>query len=80
MFSSKESFKRAFIDKLESMLGKPVEEASDIDKYKALGAMIREYINKNWIATNTRYVENQEKHVLFLHGIPAWQTARKQPD
>lgn len=66
MFSSKESFKRAFIDKLESMLGKPVEEASDIDKYKALGAMIREYINKNWIATNTRYVENQEKQMYYF--------------
>jgi starch phosphorylase len=66
MFSSRESFKQQFINKLESTLGKTAGEASNIDKYKALGAMIREYINKNWIATNTRYVENQEKQMYYF--------------
>jgi starch phosphorylase len=66
MFSSKESFKRQFVNKLESMLGKTVDEASDMDKYKALGAMICEYINKNWIATNTSYLEKQEKQMYYF--------------
>ncbi|WP_047151091.1 glycogen/starch/alpha-glucan phosphorylase [Aneurinibacillus tyrosinisolvens] len=66
MFSSKEVFKEEFIEKLESMQGKTVEEATNIDKYQALGHMIREYSNKNWMATNTCYFEKHEKQVYYF--------------
>lgn len=66
MFTNKEVFKHAFLERLENMHGKTLEDATDSDKYKTLGSMVREYISKNLIATNTQYREKCDKQVYYF--------------
>lgn len=66
MFSDKDSFKQAFIERLETMHGKCLDETSAIDRYKTLGQMVREYSSKNWIATNAQYREKGAKRVFYF--------------
>lgn len=66
MFTDKESFKRAFLEKLERMHGKSIDETTDMDKYLTLGTMIREYVAQNWIATNNRYKKEGKKQVYYF--------------
>ncbi len=66
MFTEKESFKHAFLEKLETMHGKSIDDTTDMDKYLTLGTMIREYVARNWIATNNRYKESGEKQAYYF--------------
>ncbi len=66
MFTDKERFKAAFLEKLETMHGKSIDETTDMDKYLTLGTMIREYISRNWIATNSRYKKEGQKQVYYF--------------
>lgn len=66
MFSDKESFKKAFLERLEVLHGEKIDEATDEEKYFTLGTMIREYITKNWIATNLRYRDPGVKQVYYF--------------
>ncbi len=66
MFTDKESFKAAFLEKLETMHGKSIDETTDMDKYLTLGTMIREYVSRNWIATNSRYKSEGQKQVYYF--------------
>ncbi len=63
MIIFKEQLKQAFLDKLETMRGEGIEDTSDIDKYQALGNVIRDLISKKWIQTNKQYLQNKEKEV-----------------
>lgn len=66
MFTDKESFKTNFVEKLEHLHGKSLEEATCMDKYLTLGTMIREYLTKNWIATNNRYKDPRVKQAYYF--------------
>jgi len=66
MFTNKDTFKQFFLDKLEIMHGKSIDETTDMDKYLTLGTMIREYVARNWIATNNRYKNDGEKQVYYF--------------
>jgi len=66
MFANKESFKKAFLEKLEYMHGKSLQETTLMDKYKTLSSMVRGSISKNWIATNQTYDQTAEKQVYYL--------------
>ncbi|MGP4059468.1 glycogen/starch/alpha-glucan phosphorylase [Halobacillus sp. H74] len=66
MFSDKEEFKSEFKSQLEEKLGKTVTTASDFDTYRALGGLIREKINKNWLKTDQGYRENKNKQVYYF--------------
>lgn len=66
MFNDKESFKSAFLERLETMHGKSIDETTDMDKYLTLGTMIREYVTRNWIATNNRYKTDGQKQVYYF--------------
>lgn len=66
MFKDKESFKEAFIQKLEILNGISLEEASEMDMYLTLGTMVREYLTKNWIETNRHYKEMEEREVYYF--------------
>ncbi len=66
MFSTKEDFKQAFLDRLQFMRGKSVEEANYTDKYLTLGRMIREYVSKDWINTNKLYREEKKKELYYF--------------
>src|SRR5581483_11860106 len=66
MFSSKERFKAAFLDKLETMYGKSFKDSTARDQYNTLGHMVREYISSRWIATNERNRTENQKQTYYL--------------
>ena len=66
MLIEKETFKEVFLEKLASMHGKTIEEATKIDQYITLGHIVREYLSKNWIATNRMYKEKCDKQVYYF--------------
>ncbi|MDR3589997.1 MAG: glycogen/starch/alpha-glucan phosphorylase [Negativicutes bacterium] len=66
MLTDKEKFKAAFIAKLQSLLGKGLEEASAQDKYSALGSLVRDEVGRRWVETNHQYLEKQEKQVYYF--------------
>lgn len=66
MFSDKESFKKAFVGKVEIMHGISLDEATEAEKYLTLGTMIREHLTRNWIITNMRYKEMEEREVYYF--------------
>ena len=62
----KETFKERFLDKLETMHGKTLNEASDYDKYTSLASIARDAIIRNWVKTNTYYNDHEVKQVYYL--------------
>ena len=66
MFSNKEEFKKHFLQKLEMMCGKSFADSSRDDQFDTLGHMIREYVSKDWIATNERYRTEDTRQVYYL--------------
>lgn len=66
MFTDKEEFKARFIDKLKTLQGKSLEEASALDKYQALSAIVRDFISKKWVDTNQCYKQDIEKQVYYF--------------
>lgn len=66
MFSNKREFADAFNRTLETCLGVRLEEATDLEKYKALGMMVREYISRNWIITGNTYEEIKARQVFYF--------------
>ena len=63
MFTDWQAFRAAFLNQLQSMHGKSLEEASPEDKYTALAVMVREYISNAWVQTNNHYENKGEKQV-----------------
>jgi starch phosphorylase len=66
LFASKESLKRAILDKLQTMQGKCLEEAAPIDFYRALGGVVRDYIGRSWVKTETYYRKKGVKQVYYF--------------
>lgn len=66
IMKDKEKFKEIFVEKLETQRGKSLNKASDIDKYLALSAIVKEYINKQWSDTNIRYRQQQPKQAYYF--------------
>lgn len=66
MFTDKKTFKDAFVDKLQTMCAKTIEESTDADKYMALGSMIRDYLSRNWVKSNSQYLERGTKQVYYF--------------
>ncbi|MHB8171031.1 MAG: glycogen/starch/alpha-glucan phosphorylase [Thermincolia bacterium] len=66
MYLDKEKLKQAFIEKLQTMHGECIDESSAMDKYMALGNVVRDYINKKWVQTNAQYFASNEKQVYYF--------------
>ncbi|RSL30562.1 glycogen/starch/alpha-glucan phosphorylase [Salibacterium salarium] len=66
VFSGKEEFKQAFSERLETKLGKNMETATEDDAYRALGSLLQDKINKNWMQTNQEYKKNKQKQVYYF--------------
>lgn len=56
----------AFIDKLQTMTGKPLSEATDYDKYVALAYIVRDQISRNLIETKKQYKAENTKQVYYF--------------
>ncbi|MBB6215787.1 starch phosphorylase [Anaerosolibacter carboniphilus] len=59
-------FKQLFLEKFETMHGQTIEEASPMDLYMTLGAMIRDFMSRKWIHTNQTYVNQGKKQVYYF--------------
>lgn len=66
MFTNKEEFKKAFLQRLEMMFGKSFQDSTRREHFQTLGNMIREYISSDWIKTNEQYRASGEKQVYYL--------------
>lgn len=66
MLSDKKRFKKAFKEKVQSMYGESLEEASAMDKFTAFGSIVRDYISRKWVQTNKQYLEKGEKQVYYF--------------
>jgi len=66
MFRDKEAFKSAFLEKMQAVCGKSLDEATMFDKYMAVGGMIRDYTSRKWVKTNARYLEEDVKQVYYF--------------
>ncbi len=66
MFKSKQEFKEAFINKLQTLFGQSLDESSIADKYVALSTLIKEEISKRWYQSNRQYRMSKEKQVYYF--------------
>ena len=53
-FNSEALFVERFKETTSDMYGRDFEDTSNVERYLALGNMIREYANSNWKATKNR--------------------------
>jgi glycogen phosphorylase len=66
MTISKDRFKHDYLKKLSTMHAKNFEEASNNDRYTALGSLIRDYVTGDWIKTNEEYLHKNVKQVYYF--------------
>ena len=66
MLKNKETFKTAFINKLQTMCAGNVETTSKYEKYQALVGVIRDHISRNWLKTNITYKKEDRKQVYYF--------------
>lgn len=61
-----EKLKELFLEKLNSQEGRSLEEASETDKYHALGGVIRDHINRKLVQTNREYRSQGVKQAYYF--------------
>ncbi len=66
MTINKDKFKEDYLRKLMTMHAKSFEEASNNDRYSALGSLVRDYAAESWVRTNEEYVEKNVKQVYYF--------------
>ena len=62
----KESFKKAYENKYKDIHGEEIEEGNNLQKYEALGSLIRDYVVRLWMETNKRYNKTGEKQIYYF--------------
>ncbi|MCL6571814.1 MAG: glycogen/starch/alpha-glucan phosphorylase [Bacillus sp. (in: Bacteria)] len=66
MFSNTTVFKETFLKRLEMLSGKSFPESTMREQYQTLGNMFHEFVSKDWIATNEKYLAAKGKQVYYL--------------
>lgn len=66
MVLKKETFKNDFEHELMAEFACTVTEATANQKYTALGSLVRQYMTKNWYATNKTYYSEGVKKVYYF--------------
>jgi len=66
MFTNKDEFKKVFIDRLQTIVGKSLKDSSISDKYIVFSILIRGIINKRWYQSNNEYSLAKEKQVYYF--------------
>ena len=62
----KETFKNDYENELMAEFASTIAEATDNQKYVALGNLVRQYMTKNWYATNKTYYNEGVKKVYYF--------------
>ncbi|WP_100398077.1 glycogen/starch/alpha-glucan phosphorylase [Bacillus sp. FJAT-44742] len=66
MIMTAESMKEAIVDRLETTLGIPFDQATERDIYVALSTLVKEQVSKNWTRTTQTYKKQQERQVYYF--------------
>lgn len=66
MLRDKESFKKMYMEKFEETLGMSIKEGTELDKYRALAALIRDEIMPYWVDSNLEYKDTEQKQVYYF--------------
>lgn len=66
MAVSKDKFKEDYLKKLMTMYAKSFEEATNSERYSALGSVVRDYVAGDWIRTNEAYCSKSVKQVYYF--------------
>ncbi len=66
MLADRKKFKAAILEKLQTMYGESLEETSAMDKFMAVGSIVRDLISKKWVQTNAQYLQKSEKQVYYF--------------
>lgn len=66
MAVGKNKFKEDFLKKLITMHAKNFEEATNYERYSALGSLIRDYAAMDWIRTDEEYRRKNTKQVYYF--------------
>jgi starch phosphorylase len=62
----KETFKKAYENKYKNLHGEEIEEGNNLQKYEALGSLIKDYVVRIWMNTNKNYNITGEKQVYYF--------------
>ena len=62
----KDTFKRAYENKYKDIHGEEIEDGKNLQKYQALGSLIRDYVNRLWMETNKKYNNTGEKQIYYF--------------
>lgn len=65
-FGSEEVFVEGFKNAAQDMFGRDFEDTSNVERYLALGDMIREYANNNWKETKNAVKKQQTKQLYYF--------------
>ncbi len=66
MYLNREDFKRDFREKLLQLYRTGVEDATDTERYIALGTLIKEYMAMDWYKTETDNFNRKRKSVYYF--------------
>jgi len=62
----KETFKKAYENKYKNLHGEEIDEGNNLQKYEALGSLIKDYVVRIWMNTNKNYNITGEKQVYYF--------------
>ena len=62
----KDTFKRLYENKFEDINGEEISSGDNLQKYEALGSLIRDYVSRLWMDTNKRYNKTGEKQIYYF--------------
>lgn len=63
---NKESFKKQFSERFLELMGKSIEDGTKEQKYYVLGSLIREQVINDWLNTQNRYKQNNQKEIYYF--------------
>ncbi|HPX68440.1 MAG TPA: glycogen/starch/alpha-glucan phosphorylase [Bacillota bacterium] len=66
MSVDKNKFKEDYLKKLMTMHAKAFKEATNNERYSALGSLIRDYAAMDWVRTNEEYRRKNAKQVYYF--------------
>ena len=66
MALDKNTFKKAYENKYKDIHGDEIENGNNLQRYEALGSLIRDYVSWLWLDTNKRYNNTGEKQIYYF--------------
>ena len=64
---TKDEFKQAFLDELDTHFSVAIDEATDYELFEALSAVVRHGYSENWRRTRTEDNRQQTKQVYYFN-------------